>query len=43
MRTAFKENLQASVAQLVYGEPLRIPGELLSAAPTTEDPSELII
>jgi hypothetical protein len=27
-RTAFKEDLQASVAELVYGEPLRIPGEL---------------
>jgi hypothetical protein len=42
MRTAFKEDLQASVAELVYGEPLRIPGELLAAAPNTEDPSELI-
>jgi hypothetical protein len=40
--TAFKEDLQASVAELVYGEPLRIPGELLAASPTTGDPSELI-
>jgi cleavage and polyadenylation specificity factor subunit 1 len=35
IRTAFKENLQASVAELVYGEPLRIPGELLTP---TSDP-----
>jgi hypothetical protein len=42
MRTAFKEDLQASVAELVYGEPLRIPGELLAASPTTRHPSELI-
>jgi hypothetical protein len=26
---SFKEDLQASVAELMYGEPLRIPGELL--------------
>jgi hypothetical protein len=42
IRTAFKEDLQASMAELVYGEPLRIPGELLAASPTTGDPSELI-
>jgi hypothetical protein len=30
IRTAFKEDLQASVAELVYGEPLRLPGELLT-------------
>jgi cleavage and polyadenylation specificity factor subunit 1 len=42
MRTAFKEDLQASVAKFVHGEPLRIPGELLTASPTTEDPSEII-
>jgi hypothetical protein len=33
IRTAFNEDLQASVAELVYGEPLRIPSELLT--PTT--------
>jgi cleavage and polyadenylation specificity factor subunit 1 len=40
--TAYKEDLQASVAELVYGESLRIPGELLT--PTTEpvDPAHLI-
>jgi hypothetical protein len=42
MRTAFKEDLQESVAEPVYGEPLRIPGELLAASPTTGEPSELI-
>jgi hypothetical protein len=42
MPTAFKEDLQASVAKLVYGEPLRIPGELLAASPTTRHPSELM-
>jgi cleavage and polyadenylation specificity factor subunit 1 len=42
MRTAFKADLQASVAELVYGEPLRIPGELLAASPSPGDPSELI-
>jgi cleavage and polyadenylation specificity factor subunit 1 len=37
IRTSFKEDLQASVAELVYGEPLRIPGELLTP---TVDPVE---
>jgi hypothetical protein len=40
-RTAFKDNQQASVAELIYGEPLRIPGKLL-ASPTSKNPSELI-
>ena len=35
MRMAIKEDLQASVLELVYVEPLRIPGELLAAPPTT--------
>lgn len=29
LRTAWKEDLQCSVAEMVYGEPLRIPGEFL--------------
>jgi len=29
IRTAYKGNLQASTEELVYGEPLRSPGELL--------------
>ena len=37
IRTAYKEDLQSSAAELVYGEPLRVPGELLiSAAPKVE-------
>jgi hypothetical protein len=32
----------ASVLELVYGEPLRIPGKLLAAAPTHRDPPDLI-
>jgi cleavage and polyadenylation specificity factor subunit 1 len=39
MQTALKADLQASVAELVYGEPLRIPCELLAASPTTGNPS----
>ena len=42
MRTAFKEDLQASVTKLVYSEPLRIPGERLATSPTTGHPSELM-
>jgi hypothetical protein len=30
IRTTFKADLQASSAELVYGEPLRIPGEFLT-------------
>jgi hypothetical protein len=40
LRTAYKENLQLSAADLVYGEPLRVPVELLfPAAPTVEAPT----
>jgi cleavage and polyadenylation specificity factor subunit 1 len=35
IRTSFKADLQPSVAEFVYGEPLRIPGELLIS---TTDP-----
>ncbi|PNF15599.1 hypothetical protein B7P43_G15977, partial [Cryptotermes secundus] len=42
IRTAFKEDLQASVAELVYGEPLRIPGELLTPTANPVDPAHLI-
>ncbi|PNF35431.1 hypothetical protein B7P43_G01750 [Cryptotermes secundus] len=42
IRTAFKEDLQASVAELVYGEPLRIPGELLTPTAEPVDPAHLI-
>jgi hypothetical protein len=37
IRTAYKEDLQSSAAELFYGEPLRVPGELLvPAAPKVE-------
>jgi len=32
IRTAYKEDLQSSAAELVYGEPLQVPGELLVLA-----------
>jgi hypothetical protein len=40
--TAFKTDLQASVAELVYGEPLRIPGELLTPTTDPVDSARLI-
>jgi cleavage and polyadenylation specificity factor subunit 1 len=37
IRTAYKKDLKSSAAELVYGEPLRVPGELLvPAAPKIE-------
>jgi cleavage and polyadenylation specificity factor subunit 1 len=42
IRTAYKEDLQASVAELVYGEPLRIPGELPTPTAEPVDPAHLI-
>jgi cleavage and polyadenylation specificity factor subunit 1 len=38
---AFKEDLQESVDELVYGEPLRIPGELLTPTAGPVDPAQL--
>jgi hypothetical protein len=35
---SFKEALHSSVAELVYGEPLRISGELLAPAADPVDP-----
>lgn len=46
MRAALKEDLQCSPAELVYGEPLCLPGEFISisAAPNTvEDASNLAV
>ncbi|XP_037871124.1 uncharacterized protein LOC119629453 [Bombyx mori] len=38
IRSAFKEDLQSSPAELLYGEPLRLPGEFFdSSTPTTSD------
>lgn len=44
VRSAIKEDLKASPAELVYGEPLRIPGEFLTPAPPkiTNEPVELV-
>jgi cleavage and polyadenylation specificity factor subunit 1 len=42
IRSAFKENLQVNVAELVYGEPLRIPGDLLTPTAEPVDPAHLI-
>jgi hypothetical protein len=39
---AFKEDMQASVAELVYGKPLRIPGELLTPNAKPVDPAHFI-
>jgi hypothetical protein len=36
IRNAYKEDLQSSAAELVYGEPLRVPFDLLSAATKVE-------
>lgn len=37
MRSAFKEDLGATVSELVYGETLRLPGELVVMAPNSDD------
>ena len=42
IRSSFKEDLQASSAELVYGEPLRLPGEFFhEASPDSTDITEL--
>jgi hypothetical protein len=40
IRTAFKVYLQASVAKLMYGEPLRISGELLTPIAHPVEPAQ---
>jgi transposase InsO family protein len=42
IRTSFKEDLQASVAELVYGELLRVPGEFLTVSTATVEHEHLI-
>lgn len=37
MRTAFKEDLKATAAELLYGENLRLPGEMLAPVTNTND------
>lgn len=41
MRSAFKEDIQASPAELLYGEPLRLPGEFLQPCATLHTTSDL--
>ena len=45
IRSAFKSDLQTTAADLVYGEPLRLPGEMFAPIPANKnitDPSEFI-
>ena len=42
IRTAYKEDLQLSAAELVCGEPLRAPGKLLAPSAPTIEPSAFI-
>jgi hypothetical protein len=39
IRTAYKEELKCSTAELVYGEPLSLPGEFFSPGPTNSPPT----
>uniref|UniRef100_A0A5S6QC46 RNA-directed DNA polymerase n=1 Tax=Trichuris muris TaxID=70415 RepID=A0A5S6QC46_TRIMR len=46
IRSAYREHLKSSAAELVYGEPLRLPGDFLG--PTnhgnrSEDPTDLVV
>jgi len=42
IRTAQKEDLQSSAAELVYGEPLWVPGDLLVPAAPKVKASDLM-
>jgi len=44
IRASFKEDLKTSSSELVYGEPLRLPGELITSNNnnTMTDPSEFV-
>ena len=42
LRPAYKEDLHSSAAEMVYGEPLRIPGEILVPVTQQTDPSTFI-
>lgn len=41
-RTVFKESLQSTVAELVYGTSLRLPGEIFDPTPLAKSPIELV-
>lgn len=43
IRSAWKDDLQASTAELVYGEPLRLPGQFLTTSPDESvDPTNIV-
>lgn len=44
IRTALKEDLQCSSAELLYGEPLRLPGEFVVTTPRdhSDDPADFV-
>ncbi|XP_077491910.1 uncharacterized protein LOC144102535 [Amblyomma americanum] len=45
LRATFKPDIQATPAELVYGEPFRRPGEFLAAPPSitaTSDPTDFV-
>ena len=42
LRTVYKEDLKSSTAELVYGEPLRVPGEFLAPVPQQVEVSTFI-
>jgi hypothetical protein len=39
IHTAYKEDPQSSIAELVYGEPLWVPGEILAASAPKVEPT----
>lgn len=42
IRTAFKEDLKCSAAELVYGSSIRIPGEFIHPSPSTSNPHSFL-
>lgn len=42
LRTAFKEDINATAAELVYGENLRLPGEIFQNSPVPNDPTNFV-
>ena len=42
IRTAPKEDLETSSAELVYGSPLTVPGDFIATAVVTENPSDFL-
>lgn len=43
LRTAWKADLKSSVAELVYGETLRVPGEFFSPCSISPEPSDFVV